>query len=291
MHTNFCISSNRFIHFLKANLEDKLKCLDVEDVRINLHRKDLKKTSLLLCKLECGNDIYTQKKWRLVAANIIAGAVAENILGFWEHHIVGKIIYENYFYLNDEDLPVIKKSVLQRLKKDNNNHNYYKNKILHENLMYFRLVDFLSENNYLDMEGFISFRLKNYVGMLNDMVDEAVEEYLLEREYIEFVDLLRSLTGLNEIKKEEVHVVFKTESSVELLDEKFLPIRCDYLDNYFSGILNEDEIIYDDLLVCVLIAISPKRIVLHYKSEMHPAVLHTLKKVFPARVKECTDCF
>ena len=41
------------------------------------------------------------------------------------------------------------------------------------------------------LSGFINFRLHNYRKLLEQLVDLSVNEFIIEREYLEFVSLLR----------------------------------------------------------------------------------------------------
>ncbi len=286
MIIDFHIATTQFINQLRAGLENEFKILTVDDIEVNVSIRGTGNPTLLYCELKCGEKIYSEQEWRLILSNIVAGAVSENIINYWEEDIVKKIIYENYYYLDHGELRTIEKSIVCGLKASDGDPDNYATKMYYRSRIYYKLASFLKENDHLDVKGFICFRLRDYLDMLYDAVDDGVEEYMLEKEYHEFIDLLRNLTGLHEIKKEEVHVVFKTERCVKLLDESLLPIKCDYLDGFTADTYQEDKMIYDDLLVCVLIAISPRKIVLHYKSEMYPTVLCTLKKVFPARVME-----
>lgn len=293
MGINFCIATTCFANLLRANLEKELSLLETDGVKIKILESSIENTTLLFCRLEPNGDIYSEQEWRLILNNIIASVVSENIISCWEKNILQRIIYENYYYLSPDELSLIKNNALSRLNDNETPSNpvNFVNKLFFKNVVYSRLLNFLNESVLLNIEGFIAFRLKDYINILNDTIDEAVEDYLLEKEYIEFIDLLRSVTGLHEIENEEVHVVFKTERCVKLLDESLHPIKCDYFDNLLGDSFENEEIIYDDLLICVLIAISPRKIILHYHSEMHPPVLNTIKKVFPARVRECKGCF
>ena len=53
-----------------------------------------------------------------------------------------------------------------------------------------KLSDFLDQNNHIILEGFVTFRMQEYVDELEEVVDWAVRQYLIEKEYQEFIKLL-----------------------------------------------------------------------------------------------------
>ena len=47
----------------------------------------------------------------------------------------------------------------------------------------------LTDEGFLD--GFVNFRLKNYVKSLEEIVDYSVQQYIIEKEYNDFINLLK----------------------------------------------------------------------------------------------------
>jgi hypothetical protein len=48
------------------------------------------------------------------------------------------------------------------------------------------------------LDGFLSFRLKEYRGRLAEVVDKAVDEYMMDMEYKEFIRVLRYFVDVQE---------------------------------------------------------------------------------------------
>lgn len=77
---------------------------------------------------------------------------------------------------------------------------------------------YLAENKSIILSGFINFRIKDYVKILEDVVDEAVNSYVIEKEYMEFVSLLRLYINSQTSNCKLVHLIYSNETSI-LLDE------------------------------------------------------------------------
>ena len=59
------------------------------------------------------------------------------------------------------------------------------------NILYNSFYNYLSSNKNLLLEGFINFRLKKYFNLLDNTLNEAVNQFIIEKEYQEFISLLK----------------------------------------------------------------------------------------------------
>ena len=59
-----------------------------------------------------------------------------------------------------------------------------------------KLSDCFSTADTISLEGFINFRLSEYIKELEDVVDLSVSEYMVELEYIEFVNMLKYFVSM-----------------------------------------------------------------------------------------------
>ena len=75
--------------------------------------------------------------------------------------------------------------------------------------MLHKLLEYLQENNVIILDGFLDFRLKKYIGRLENAVDNAIDEYLMEKEYNEFIKLLQYFVNLQESKRNLINLVIK----------------------------------------------------------------------------------
>ena len=63
-----------------------------------------------------------------------------------------------------------------------------------------KIKEYLDKNDELILDGFINFRLKDYMLEIEGLVDDAVDDFLMEKEYLEFIRLLRYLWTFKNLK-------------------------------------------------------------------------------------------
>ena len=81
------------------------------------------------------------------------------------------------------------------------------------------ISEYLSESNCLIIDGFVTFRLKEYVKYLKRFTECSIEKVLMEAEHREFVRILKSFADMQEEKNEEVHLIKQPGGSFWLLDQ------------------------------------------------------------------------
>ncbi|HLV08789.1 MAG TPA: putative sporulation protein YtxC, partial [Halanaerobiales bacterium] len=148
------------------------------------------------------------------------------------------------------------------------------------------ILNYLNKYQDLNLEGFVRFRLKDYLDDLKYAVERAVDEYIIEKEYNEFIDLLKYFVELQEPRIELVHVIKQENGSFEIMDKSGNRISNEYLEGYLSEMF-EEQVEYEDLLISALINVAPLRIILHLSAE---DTISTVKKIFGNRVELCLGC-
>ena len=76
----------------------------------------------------------------------------------------------------------------------------------------------MKSENFIIIDGFVNFRLTDYIKELGDIADKAVEEYIAEREYNEFIKLLRYFVEIQESKLDTINIIPSEEGSYFLID-------------------------------------------------------------------------
>jgi len=151
----------------------------------------------------------------------------------------------------------------------------------------FKVLDYLDTASCLVLDGFVRFRLKAFVEELREAADAAVDDYMIEREYNEFIRLLKYFVDIQEPKLDEVHVVVRPGGLFRLLDSDGKVVDNDYLEGIAPDLVDA-EVDYEDLLMSALISVSPRKIILHLgRGE---GVADTVRRVFEDRVSVCPGC-
>ena len=253
-------------------LNDELKVLQSEGYSLNIDIDKVGKFTFMDCSFP---------------KTSIANCLAEIIIEEWEALLIGKIVRENFYYYNDEE----KQAILNKTKKMLNpaGLNSYHQRQRKEKVMQ-RILEYLDLSKNLIVEGFISFRLKDYQKELEIIVNTAVDELLMEKEYQEFIRLLKYFVEIQEPRIQKVQIVFKNNGKFSLLDEKDKPIKHECLDGLMIDLI-ENEINYEDLMISALITLAPQELVLHKGSEVESnETIKTIEKVFGNRVINCPGC-
>ncbi|MCR3921314.1 MAG: putative sporulation protein YtxC [Firmicutes bacterium] len=148
--------------------------------------------------------------------------------------------------------------------------------------------EYVENTDYVNLHGLIIFRMRLWLKFLRRTLDKAVDDFLMEKEYQEFVKLLKYFVALQEPKINQIHVALDDEGRFRLLDQEYQPIDPEqgiYWDND-EGISDEE-----DQLVSMLITAAPHSIVLHkHVYTQYPKAVDTLKHVFENRVTLCKRC-
>ncbi|MFB9327405.1 putative sporulation protein YtxC [Paenibacillus aurantiacus] len=147
---------------------------------------------------------------------------------------------------------------------------------------------FLAENARIHLDGFVTFRLAPYWEELREITAYAIDEYVMDKQYQEFISLLKYFVRMQEVKLPIVHVLHKGGSEFALYDEHFELLDAAPADRIVVDML-ESEMNMEDMIVSTLITVSPKQIVIHTR-QPELAVMRTLESIFETRVRLCVDC-
>jgi putative sporulation protein YtxC len=216
--------------------------------------------------------------------------LAEHVIRDWEQKLTWKEITKKGRHIPPSDQMVIMNKALDFLKRCNSNEslnllmNYgRKNKIAH------KILDYIYYHNMLVIEGFINFCMQDYLTEVKFAVDLACEELRNEREYNEFVKLLRYFVDTQPPMILEVNIMVDNQGRFSLWDGN--GIRLEENINYYLEDMTRGEISLDDVLVSILITVAPRSIVLHNTGqEPRSESVKMIKNVFNERIKECKGC-
>lgn len=210
-------------------------------------------------------------------AHGIGIGIAQFLLHDIKEELISHIIVNEYFYFDEPDRQkILDKTMVEALNCDDGKWATYINS---------RLTECFNEGRVLSIEGFIRFRLKAYIEELKYIIDGAVDEILIDKEYNEFIKLLRYFVEIQEPKIEEVHVLLEGDKKYTLLDSGFREINNDMLEDLAREI-SDNDISYDDLLISSLITIAPNKIIIHNSNKIkNTELLKTIENVFCGKVE------
>ncbi|MDN5276384.1 MAG: hypothetical protein PWR01_349 [Clostridiales bacterium] len=260
----------------------------MEDIRFQGFKIEERKAGDLLFINYMVNDSDSCESWSELRDALkyrIADILSDFIVNDLQHMMIERIIEDEYFYFENEDREQIRQEVLNAVfegKESENRFNQLREK-WHDPIR-LRILEHLDTHNELIVEGFIRFRLKDFMKELVETVEKIVEELLVEREYNEFIKLLRYFVEIQEPKVREVHVLVDDDRRYILLDDSMRVINNDILKELAREI-SDTEMSYDDLLISSLITIAPSKITIHGCDKIkNTELLNTINKVFRGKV-------
>jgi len=283
-----CIGVNDCAESVKEYITNELEKLNIssEDCTV-IDSVDLDGSTSVICTIN-QEEKYTPEYEKLILS--ISNGLADYIIKEYEEKLILRIINSNYCYFNSIEKKEILRLALLIIKNDDKNFLNSLFQIRRRNIIIKKLVDYFESSNKVILDGFVNFRLKDYIKDLEEIVDKAVDEFLTEREYKEFIRLLRYFVDIQEPKFNVIHVLVDYDNRYILLDENKKEITNECIQEFMNDI-PEGEINYDDLLVSSLITMAPKKVVIHSANNFrNKELLETIKNVFWGKAVICPDC-
>ncbi|MGF7399939.1 putative sporulation protein YtxC [Thermoanaerobacterium thermosaccharolyticum] len=217
----------------------------------------------------------------------ISEIISDIIVNQIDKKLIKKIIDKYYNYFNSNEKQRIANIANGILDNDVNRETF---KLVKKEKIFAEIKDFLKDNETIDIEGFVNFRLRDFIGELSEVVDRAVDEYMMQKEYDEFIGLLKYFAELQDSKIDVLNILIDEDGKFRLYDRDNNPITGKFLSDItieFSGA----ELGDDDMLISTLITVAPAKIYIHSVNNMkNKEVLDTVKKIFSGKVFICNGC-
>ncbi len=270
---SLCIKTNN--SDLLKYLLNELKELEIADVCFSLHQFKHYKNIIIHYTGE-NETLFLEK-----ISSILSLLVIDEL----EETFINKIILEHYFYFDCNERKDILNLCFDIMSNDFSDIFDKKFKLLY-NVFY----NFLLDNKNLYLQGFTNFRLKSYFKVLDDIVAEAVNCFVVEKEYLEFVSLLKLYINSQGSSCNLVHLIYTSnEEESILLDENKEIINISH-HNLNAKYLSDISFSANDYTLNTLLTLLPKEIYIHLIDDYIDDFINTLITIFENRVHLCTDC-
>lgn len=215
--------------------------------------------------------------------NILSDIITDSVIFFYEPSLLKKIINLNYFYFDSLEKNNILKIAFDLISTDNNN-----DFCTRKEQLYISTLKYVDENKSMILDGFVNFRLKEYIKSLDYCIDLAVNKFLIEREYLEFIDLLRLYINSQESKESILHLIYSKNNTLLINNQKNI-ISID--NNIFNAkYLSDITFCENDYILNSLLTLLPEKLFIHIIDKPIDDFINTLKMIFVNRVIICNDC-
>ncbi len=268
---SLCIKTNN--SDLIEYLLNELKHLELEHICFSTQKFKHYKNVIIHYK---GNNDY-------IFLDKISSILSLLVLDELEEDFINKLLIQNYFYFDANERKDILNLCFDIMAEDFTHTFGKKFKAL-----YTSFYDYLLNHRNLYLYGFTNFRLKNYFNILDDIITEAVNSYVIEKEYLEFISLLKLYINSQSSNCEIVHIIYSSSNTI-LLDEnkQIIDISQDSLNTKY---LSDISFSSNDYTLNSLLTLLPKKIYIHLIDNYIDEFINTIQAIFENRVHICTDC-
>ena len=214
--------------------------------------------------------------------DICIEALANYIALKYEKRFIYRLIHLNYASFSEAD-----KDKISHMSSENlaNDRQISESKCL--SALKNKLYDYFENENRLIVDGFVMFRLEEYIETLENVLESSVEHLIGEKEYHEFIRLMQFFVDQQESKETVLHILFDSKK-YRILNNKYEDITQKCLLDYINDlpIMN-----YDDVLLTTLITLAPQKLFLH-KAHLfkNKELLQTIENIFLKNAMFCKSC-
>lgn len=201
------------------------------------------------------------------------------VLDLYENYIIKKLISYDYFYFSATEQKEIYELCIDNLN--------YEDSFNRLELVQTSFFKYLKEHKNLNLQGFINFRLSRYIEYLDTIIDICVNKYVIDREYLEFVNLLKTYVLSSPCNTNTVHLVYKNNESILLDKEKnIIPVNNNVFNTHY---LSDISFSSNDYALNNLLTLLPKNLYIHL-IDNEDEFINTLVSIFDKKVSVCHDC-
>lgn len=275
-----------FSNALRLNgdkLQHGLRDLNEEGIKIAVNSNDCGSVTFYNLNIDDRETFKDIKKIK----RFIADAISDIIVNQIDKKIIRRLIDKYYYYFNEKEKEEIQRIAYGILDDDINRETF---KLIKKEQIYLLVDEFLQENDKINIEGFVNFRLRDFIRELSEVTDRAVDEFMMQKEYNEFIGLLRYFVELQDSKINVLNIVIDEKGKFKLYDINNKPVDGEFI-NDVSIEVGDGDISDEDILISTLITIAPHEINIHSVNNLkNKEILETIKKVFYEKVEICYGC-
>lgn len=257
---SFCIKTNN--NDILAYLLKRIKEINFEELIYSKNKFKVYENVI----------IHYQGKDNEKFLSFLSDLITEVVLEFYEEKLIKQILNYNYFYFDEYERIEILKACMGIMEDDEKD----RLKIIEK-----AVYEYLKENKSMILEGFVYFRLKEYVSYLDNIIDIAVNQFIIDREYTEFINLLRIYVNSKPAECDVLHLVYVNGESIILDDnENIVSVSNNILNAKY---LSDISFSSNDFALNTLLTMLPERIEIHLIG-IEDEFINTIKLIFENRV-------
>ncbi|WP_297635523.1 putative sporulation protein YtxC [uncultured Clostridium sp.] len=270
------------LDFIKE-LQDLKTLLKKKEIVIGLVEQIEGETHIIkvLCEEESEE---IQKKVKLYISDLLYRMVIKD----YKRREMFQLIKDTYFFLKQDEILEIEVLVMETLYRENKIGDdiglYCEEKI---NEIILKINECLNENNELNINGFITFRMRSLREDIEDVIDKVIQKYMVDKEYNEFIKLLKYFVEIQDSKIEKINIIIDKEGSYRIEDEGGKDIFEQFTKEIGDSKIGIDANI-EDVIISGLITNAPKEVlIMGRKNCINKEFIKTVECVFNEKVIYC----
>lgn len=264
---SFCIKNNN--NQVIDNLLGDISEIDLDNVLFS--KKDFSKYTNIILHYTGKNssEFYSE----------FSNMLCEFIIRNYEAIIVRNLLYLNYFYFDYMEIGSIEKICAELLST--------KEFLDRKMCLWTDILKYVTENKSMVLDGFVLFRASDYIKYIDEAIDMAVNQFVIDKEYFDFINLLKLYISTKTSEAGLVHLIYINGESILLDEEKnVITISKSSLN---IGYLSDISFSSNDYTLNSLLTLLPNKIIMHLIAK-EDEFINTLKLIFEDKIEVCADC-
>lgn len=200
------------------------------------------------------------------------------IIELFEPYLLKQFLIQNYFYFDSFEINKVFNICEDILceSDDYSLENRY-------NILFDNLYEYILQNSKIYLNGFLNFRNQKYFKHLSDMIDISVNKFIIEREYLEFISLLKVYINSHTSNIDLVSLYYN-DTKPTLLDKNnnMIDVKGNSFDMKY---LSDISFSSNDYILNALLTLIPKKIIVHLADNHVDEFINTLSLIFENRIK------
>ena len=270
------------------DLQKLRESLKKREILIGLVESIEGKTHII--KIICDKNSYSEEIKDIInlyVSNILYKIVIEN----YRQKEMFEFLIDNYFFLKQNEILEVEEKIINVLslneKVDDEKSIYCLNIV---NSIIEKIRECISEKQEINIDGFITFRMRKLREDIEKIIDKVVEKYMVDKEYEEFVKLLKYFVDIQECKIDEIKIYIDERDNYIVKDGFGKDLYKDFLVQ-LAGNASDLNINIEDILISGLITSSPRKITIYGTNNCtNKEFINTINSVFGDKVKSYEQC-
>ena len=256
-----------------------------KDIHLSLTKQDEISVEKLLTNLKLEKE-YTYNKDYIeivlkhkddkIHNEKVIDEIVHLIIDIMENKLLRRFIIKKYNAESNEEIQKIYMCALNLFKE--------KEPFIKKSL-YEKIYDYIENEDYINIDGFVKFRMKEFKNYLSAIVDLAWEDYFIKKDQDEFINVLKYFVEIQQEKLELLRIHIKQDNLFILYDKDGNEIDS-INDEEMMSILIEENLNYEDFLMSNLLTLCPSKIEIidSINNSSSKEIIETIKSIFGDKV-------